>query len=243
MTDLLPVAPGLLAAAFVITTVAATLQGTIGFGFAILSVPTLALIDPRLAPVPQMFAVTPLVLRMAWRERHAIDVRGVVWIVAGRFPGAGLGVLLVAIASPATLDFVIGGIVLFAVAALSTGSDIPRNRFTQLVAGTASGLMSYVSAIGGPALAVIYRDTPGETMRSSLAAVFCIGLVVTISARLATGQVTGTDIHVALCLLPAIGLGLLFSRGLTGRVEGKGLRTAILVVSTFAAIGLFLRSW
>jgi hypothetical protein len=189
-----------------------------------------------------MFAVTPLVLRMAWRERHAIDVRGVVWIVAGRFPGAALGVLLVGVASAATLDYVIGGIVLFAVAALSTGYDIPRNRFTQLVAGTASGLMSYVSAIGGPALAVIYRDTPGEIMRSSLAAVFSIGLAVTIGTRLGTGQVTWTDIHVALWLLPAIGLGLLLSSGLTGKVEGKRLRAAILVVSTLAAVGLFLRN-
>ena len=135
-------APGLLGAALAITTVAATLQGTIGFGFSILSVPTLSLIDPRLAPVPQMLVVVPLVTRMAWRERHAIDLRGVAWIVVGRFPGAAAGALLVAVATPRVTDWLMAGIVLFAVAVLSTGYDIPRNRGTQLLAGTASGLMS-----------------------------------------------------------------------------------------------------
>lgn len=203
--------------------------------------PTLSLIDPRLAPVPQMLIVVPLVMTMAWRERHAIDMRGVAWIIAGRFPGAALGVGLIAIASPRVLDIVMASIVLFAVAVLTTGYDIPRTRITQLVAGTASGLMSYVSAIGGPALAVIYRDASGETLRSSLAAVFSIGLVITLGARFGTGQVTWTDAHIALCLLPAIGVGLVASRGLTGKVEGRPLRITILVVATLAAVGLLLR--
>ncbi len=234
-------APGLLGAALAITTVAATLQGTIGFGFSILSVPTLSLIDPRLAPVPQMLVVVPLVTRMAWRERHAIDLRGVAWIVVGRFPGAAAGALLVAVATPRVTDWLMAGIVLFAVAVLSTGYDIPRNRGTQLLAGTASGLMSYVSAIGGPALALIYRDAAGDTLRASLATVFSVGLVITLGARLGTGQISWTDAHIAACLLPAIFAGLFLSRLLAGRIEGRPLRGAILVVATLAAVGLLLR--
>lgn len=228
--------------ALAITTASATLQATIGFGFAITCVPTLALIDPRLAPVPQMLVVMPLVFRMAWRERHAIDVKGVVWILVGRFPGAGLGVLLVAVASPRMLDVVLASIVLFAVLVMSTGFDIPRNRGTQLAAGITSGVMSYVSAIGGPALALVYRDADGDTLRASLAFVFSVGLFITLGTRAATGQITWTDVHVAVCLLPAIGIGLFASRFLMGRIEGRPLRMAILVVATLAAVGLLLRS-
>ncbi len=243
MTDLLPVAWPAMLGALLITTGSATLQGTIGFGFSITCVPTLALLDPRLAPVPQMLVVTPLVFRMAWRERHAIDVKGALWILVGRFPGAALGVALVAVATPRALDFIMASIVLFAVLVMSTGFDIPRNKGTQFVAGVTSGVMSYVSTIGGPALALIYRDVSGDTLRASLAIVFSVGLFITLGTRVATGQISWTDVHVAVCLLPAIGAGLFFSRFLMGRVEGRPLRAAILVVASFAGVGLLLRSW
>ena len=53
--------------ALVITAIAAMLQGSVGLGFAMVSVPLLSLIDPRLAPVPQLLVSLPLALAMAWR--------------------------------------------------------------------------------------------------------------------------------------------------------------------------------
>ena len=51
--------------AFVITGGAAAVQGVAGVGFAMIAVPVLALIDPRLAPVPQLLVVIPLTMYMA----------------------------------------------------------------------------------------------------------------------------------------------------------------------------------
>ena len=51
---------------------------------------------------------------MAWRERHAIQPRSLGWILAGRIPGAALGVLLLKLAGDRALDVLIAGSVLAA---------------------------------------------------------------------------------------------------------------------------------
>src|SRR5687768_11992248 len=60
--------------AWVVTAASAWLQGAIGFGFAVVSVPVLALAHPALAPVPQLLLSVPLTVVMAVRERHAMDL-------------------------------------------------------------------------------------------------------------------------------------------------------------------------
>ena len=75
--DWFPVEPSILIVAMLWTTVSASLQGTLGFGFAICAVPVLSLLDPLWAPVPQLLVGFPLTLSMAIRERHALDLSGI----------------------------------------------------------------------------------------------------------------------------------------------------------------------
>ena len=77
-----------LAIALVVTFFAAAIQGVVGLGFAMVSVPILALIDPSLAPVPQLLTTIPLTVSMAWRERGHLQLSGIGWVLAGRVPGA-----------------------------------------------------------------------------------------------------------------------------------------------------------
>jgi len=238
----LPVTPWALAGGLVVMTVAATLQSTIGFGFAVLSVPVLLMIDPQLAPVPQLLCAVPLTLSMAWRERDALDLRGIWWVIGGRLIGALLGLQLLMVASKQLLDVVIALIVLAAVAAIAAVRRVPRTPFTEVAAGTASGVSSLVSSIGGPPLALLYRDASGGTLRSSMAAIFTIGLAITITTRAVAGEISRVDLEVAACLLPAVLLGFWSSRFFLGRVEGGGLKRAILVVASLAAVGLLARA-
>ncbi|MEE2757504.1 MAG: sulfite exporter TauE/SafE family protein [Myxococcota bacterium] len=240
--DWLPVTPTVYGVAFLVTSVAATLQATIGFGFAVLSVPVLSLIDPRLAPVPQLLLIAPLAVSMAWRERAALDLKGLGWVLLGRGIGAGLGVLLLKVASQFILDISIAAVVMIAVISLTLIQRIPRNAMTELIAGTVSGTGALVSSIGGPPLALLYRDSGGGTLRSSLATIFIIGLFVTIGARVSGGLISQTDIVLAVFLVPAIGVGLYASRFLIGRIEGEPFRKAVLAVASVSAIGLMVRA-
>lgn len=242
MIDWLPASPLVLAIGFVITAVAAALQGTIGFGFAVLSVPVLSLIDPVMAPVPQLLITGPLTLAMAWRERRHLALKGVGWVLLGRLPGAGLGVLLLKLATPLTLDLILAGMVLGAVGLVALGASVKRTAATEFGAGVASGTMSLVSSIGGPPLAILFRESKGATLRASLAVIFSVGLLITITTRAVAGEISETDLKVAAVLVPAMFVGFRISTKLAGKVEGAPLRRAILVVATVAAVGLVVRA-
>lgn len=239
---LMPVALWELGLAWVITLGAAALQGTIGFGFALVAVPLLALIDPSLVPVPQLFLVLPLSLAIAWRERHAVDLKGVGWVLAGRLPGALAGLALLAAFEERSLSAVIAVIVLAAVLAVASGVTIPRNPVTSFLAGAAAGVTGLVAAIGGPPLALLYRSARGPTIRSSLGAVFAIGVVVSITARTLASRVSHEDLVVALLLLPAVVAGLWVGRNWRHGIEGEKLRASILIVSGLAAAALLIQS-
>jgi hypothetical protein len=226
----------------VVTALAACLQGTIGFGFAVASVPILALVDSRLAPVPQLVLSAPLVLSMAWRERHAIQLRAVGWILLGRIPGALIGVLLLKLFAHQVLDLLLAAIVILAVILLSGARSIPQNGKTQFSAGVVSGVMGLIASMGGPPLALLFRDAKGDALRSNLAAVFVVGLTITIVARVGTNEMSWGDVETALYMMPGLFVGLAMSRFFAGKVEGALLRRAVLFVATVSALGLAIRA-
>ncbi|MEN8041286.1 MAG: sulfite exporter TauE/SafE family protein [Actinomycetota bacterium] len=228
--------------ALLITAGAASFQGTVGLGFAMVSVPLLSLIHPSLAPVPQLIMMIPLTVSMAWRERHAIDLHGFWWIIGGRIPGAIIGVTLLAFATRRTLDVLIALFVLGAVGVIASGRHVRRTPGTKLAAGIASGTGGVVASIGGPPLALVYSAEDSDTIRSTLAAVFSIGVFTSLAFRYATGNIAWLDVRVAVALLPAVIVGYAISLLLKNRVGKAQIRVAILVVSGAAAIALLARS-
>ena len=241
MESLAHIATPEFAAAFVITFIAATLQSTVGFGFALLSVPLLSLLNPIFAPVPQLIVVLPLTIAMVVREWGAVEPRSTVWIFAGRIPGAFLGVALLKLLSTPALDVLMSFMVLIGVALVVGSATFRRTPWSEFAAGTASGTMGMVSAIGGPPVALLYRNDTGPTVRANLGLVFAIGVCITITVRTGAGEVSLNEVAVGLALLPAVLMGLRASRGLLPRVEGTGLRNAIVIIAGAAALMLFVR--
>lgn len=224
-----------------ITLLAGFIQGSVGFGFAIVSVPLLSLIDPRLAPVPQLLVQIPLTLAIFLREREHADWAGVLFTTIGRVPGtlAGMGLLL--IATQAQLDLTIGGIVLGAVLVLAMGRSIPRNRGSEFIAGAVSGAGAVVSAIGGPPVALLYKDESGPKVRATLSLIFAIGLVITLIGRAGSGEFNVLDLQLGGLALPATMLGFFLSRYATKWIEGDRMRFAIMLISAISAIALIVR--
>ncbi len=238
----LPVPIHALAIALAVTFLASLAQGIVGFGFAILSVPILALVDARLVPVPQLILTLCMTLMMLSRERGAIDREGFGWVILGRLPGAAIGMGLVTFASHRAVNIALAVSVLVAVAILVGGRPVPRNRGTHFGVGVVSGAMAYVAAIGGPPLALVYGDRGGPTLRATLAAVFAIGSAITIVARAAAGDVAMGDLFVALWLLPALLGGVLLSERLHGHVSTEQLRRGVLLMAALSAVGVLFRA-
>lgn len=238
----MPISVPVLCLAVVVSAIAAAVQGAVGFGYAIVAVPLLSLVDPHLAPVPQILTALPLTLMTAWRERGHIDGRGAAWILVGRAPGFIVGAVLIAMASRRVLDAVVGFAVLAGVACLSTRVRLPRSRLIDLSVGTVSGISGYVSGIGGPPLALLYRDARGPTVRATLGVLFAVGVVATVLTRVAVGQVTSLDVRLSGVLVAPVIVGAWGSRFLHRWVEGRPMRIAVLALSAVAGCCLLLRA-
>lgn len=125
---------------------------------------------------------------------------------------------------------------------IASGITVRRNRLSELVAGAISGTTGTIASIGGPPLALHYRNDSGPTMRASLSAIFAAGITMILAARALSGHVTGTDLVVAVRLAPVVWLGYLVVRRLHDRVEGTPLRMVTLTLCATAAVGLLVRT-
>lgn len=238
----MPVSLPVLVVAWLVTAGAAAVQATVGSGFAVVSVPVLALVDPRLVPVPQLLVALPMTITMAWRERRAMELSRVTWILAGRLPGAAAGLVLLKMFDGRHLDVAIAVIVMAVVAAMAMGLRVRRNPATEFGTGIAAGVTGLVASIGGPPVALLYSRERGPLLRSNLAAVFSVGILISVATRVGSAEITSTDWQVAAWLLPAVAAGYLIGGRFTARVEGPQLRHAILALSAAAAFGLLARS-
>jgi uncharacterized membrane protein YfcA len=228
--------------ALVVTVLSVAVQGAIGFGMSIFAVPLLSLVNPLLAPVPQLVIAVPMTLTMLLRERHAFDLRGFGWVISGRLAGTFAGLWLLVIATQRSLSLMIALIVLFAVAIVASGISLPRTPATSLAAGTVSGIAGIVAALGGPPVALLYRNERGPLVRSSLGAVLGFGTAVALITRAAGGKVLWAEIQVGLLLMPAMALGLWLSGRFLSRMDGEVLRRSILVLAALAAAALLART-
>lgn len=231
-----------LAGAAVTVVVAAAVSGTVGMGFNIVAVPVMSLINPLMAPVPQLILSLPQTIAAVVRERSSVDRRGVLWILIGRLPGAVIGVWLLTVATKRALDFMIGGLVLVAVIILSGRFRLRRNRPIEFGVGLFAGVSSYVSTIGGPPIALLYSRDEGPRVRATLGLIFFAGAAITLVARIAAGDIGWNEVWLGVGLLPAAAVGFALSSWLKERVPPGVLRIAILTISAAAAVLLYIRA-
>ena len=70
---------------FVAVLVGAMVQGSVGFGLALVVVSVLTLVRPEALPATVLLIVTPLGVFMAFKERRAIDVSGLAYVLSAVF--------------------------------------------------------------------------------------------------------------------------------------------------------------
>jgi uncharacterized membrane protein YfcA len=73
--------------AFVAVLVEAVVQGSVGFGLALVVVPVLALVRPEALPAVVLLLTMPMAALMSAREWRSADVTGLLPILGGRVLG------------------------------------------------------------------------------------------------------------------------------------------------------------
>ncbi len=232
-----------LGATCVTVAVAATLQGSVGFGFALLTAPILALINPRLVPGPVLVGVLALALLMLHRERRSIDVSGLPWALVGLVPGMVLGATMLAVIPEREVTLVFGLLVLFAVFLSAVGLHPHPSSWALFGAGTLSGFMGVASSISGPPMALVYQDTSGTRLRGTLSGFFVASTIVLLVALGVIGRFGSEELRSALALLPGVLIGFAISGRAVPLLDRGYTRPLVLTLSGVSALVVILRQF
>lgn len=216
-------------------------QGAVGIGFALIMAPVFGFFDPGLLPVTLLILMLPLNLLVAWRERAAIDRPGAGWITLGRFFGTFLGMAVLVALSVRQLEIAVGLLTILAAAVALLSPPFDPNRGAALGVGLFTGVTETATGIGGPPLALLYQHAPGPVLRATVATCFLVGELISLLILLIVGRVSTHQLAAALWLMPAVLIGTALSRCVHGRINGPGLRLAVLLFSIVSGAALILK--
>lgn len=226
-----------------VVVVSAFIQGAVSVGFALIIAPVFSLVNPGLVPVVLLIIMIPLNFLVMYRERDALDKRGTAWITVGRTVGGFLGVLILAWISARSLNILIGvSTVLAAAASLAAPGFTPGTK-SLLGAGFVTGITETATGIGGPPLALAYQHHPPAVVRSTIAACFLIGEIISLVMLAVGGRLTVAHLADSLYFLPAVLIGVWLSRRVHHRIGGKGLRAGVMIFAIAAGVFLTIREF
>ena len=226
--------------------IGSSVQGSLGFGLGMLTSPLFAMIDHSFVPVAMMLAVVPLTFGVAIRDRAHIDASGFKWAILGRFPGVFIGLVALRAMNEDLLAYAVASsvavAVIISVVASRRGQVVPTNATTLTSAGFASGFMGTVTSIGGPPMALVYKDGDPRTVRATIAAFFSIGVVITVAGFVLSGEIGRHELALTAVLLPGVLGGLPLSNVLARHMSAAVMRPLILVMCAASALLLVLQT-
>ena len=224
-----------------VISVGAALQGSIGFGMALVVNPILVLINPEFVPGPMLASAFFLSILIMIRERQSLSLNGLQWAVAGRLLGAILSAWLLLLINPDALILLFGFLVIFAVLITAFGFKVPITKINLGIAGTLAGIMGTIGSIGGPPMALVYQREEASRIRTTLSGFFIAGTAISIATLALIGRFGIREIHLAGLLIPGLLFGFMLSSKALPWFDGKYTRQIILLISTISALVVIAR--
>lgn len=222
--------------------IGSSVQGVLGFGFAVIASPIVVQVEPLLVPQLLSLLGLPLAIRIFIREKSKVDFVSVKPLIWGRLLGGPLGLYLLFLLSEKYLSISVGGIVFFAGIASYFGWTVNKTSINSLIAGTLSGVFGMIAAIGGPPVALLYRNSEPEEFRPSLNSVFTIGIVITLALLTITGRIYLDHIYMFLINIPFVFLGIRLSSVLFSKISQKAIATSVTYFSIASGLYVILRN-
>lgn len=222
--------------------VGGAVQASLGFGGSFIMVPAVAVLLPRALPGAVLLGLLPLTVWVAWRDRSAIDRSAFLRITVGRVPGTVLATAVVALAPQRVLTMVVAAVLLLAVVATAAGWSLRTTPATQGVVGLVSGFTGTAAALGGPPLALLYRDATGHGRRGTLSMIFVVGILLSLATLGAVGEFGTSDVAIGLMLGVSLLGGAFLMAPVTRHLSDDLLRRAVLVWAAVGAVAAVVRT-
>ncbi|WP_263078502.1 sulfite exporter TauE/SafE family protein [Endozoicomonas sp. Mp262] len=211
-------------------------QGSIGFGLAVVAAPILYAINPVLIPGP--IIVTALFIGSLTTHRYisALRIQDIRYAIVGRIPGSVLGGLLLSLVSARSMSLLLGGSVLIAVAASLTPFKFQANPRSLFTAGVLSGVMGTASSIGGPPMALVMQNEQGDRIRANLSAFFVVSCIISLVVLWAGGMFGIQHLLYGLSMVPGVFIGNWLAGMVAPRVNRTVMKRALLFLCSFSGV-------
>jgi uncharacterized protein len=217
-------------------------QSALGFGAAFTTVPALAIVAPELLPGAVLVALLPLSVVMLLQGLSSTDVRAAMRLTVGRLPGIAVGTVAVALLPTRGLTVATGLLLLVAVVVSVGGWTVTVTPGSELVAGFLSGVTGTAAALGGPPIAILYRERGATTLRPTLALVWAVGLLPIIGSLWLAGEFTAEQARAGALLGVAMLVGLVAAAPLVRRWPDEVIRRGVLGWAAVGALGALARA-
>ncbi|WP_157673704.1 sulfite exporter TauE/SafE family protein [Endozoicomonas ascidiicola] len=214
----------------------ALVQGTIGFGMAVVAAPFLYQIDPGLVPGPLIFSGMMIGTLSARRYAKDIDWKTLGYALLGRVPGSMIGVAVLTVISGQNLSLMLGATVLLAVAGSLLPYKLKMSPGTLMGAGFCSGIMGTAASIGGPPMALLMQNESGNRIRANLGVFFIIGSAISLVLLSVNGLFSKQQLGYGVLLFPSVLAGHWLAGRVAERVEKEKIRQAMLVLCSISGI-------
>ncbi|QMU96898.1 sulfite exporter TauE/SafE family protein [Microbacterium esteraromaticum] len=223
--------------------VCAFIQGATGMGFAMIAAPVVTLLDPSLIPVAILLLMIPLNGYIGFRERTAIDWRGVKWVSIGRFAGTFLGLWILFVVNLQQLSLLIGWSTVLAAAVALVAPAFDPNRTGLVAVGLITGITETSTGVGGPPLALAFQHKAAPVLRSTVALCFLVGEVISVIVLAVSGKFTLGTLIATAALLPFLAVGSWASRFVHHRLDGPLLRYIVLGFAVVSGVVVIIQAW
>lgn len=235
-----------IAIAALVLIVAGFAIGAVGFGFGLTTTPVLLLfLDPQTVVVAiNAVAVVAFGLVLIETRDHVPYRELAPTAVAGAL-GAPIGVYALASLDPSALRIAISALVLMltALVVVKTEWRIPKPQITGPMLGFGVAAMVTGLAIGGPLLVLFFigRGMERQGVRSSMAFFFTTMYCTAAIGYVAQGLLTAERLILIVAVVPGMILGYWLSIRLTGRMNEKVFRQAVVSIIAVASILVLVR--
>lgn len=229
-----------------VVAVASTVQGIVGFGFALLVAPaTAALVDPRGAVVVVTVLGSIIPAGMAWTNRARIVREPATRISVGVILGTPLGLVLLLRLPTRGLKLSIAIAVLASVVVIWRGAGLSIGRRAEVGIGVISGALATSTGTNGPpvVLALQARRLDPDAFRATSAVCIVIADAITVALLAVTGQ-----LHLrllALCAfgVPAVLVGWWVGFRVRQHIPPEHFRSAVLGLLAVSAVVAIALAW
>lgn len=221
----------------------AFVQSSIGFGMSIVAAPFVVVFAPELMPCALL--VTSFSLPIVQLAHAPIDIawRSLSWALLGRLLLTPVGVAVVALLSVRAISVIVAVLILLTVATSLTTIRIRNTSVNAGAAGALAGVSGTATSIGGPFLALVLQHEKPERLRSTLAAFFLAGSLVSAAGLAVAGEFTRHQLVSGLAWIPFLLLGYAAAAPLRARLDTERLRRAVLAFCVVAGVSIIGRAF